>query len=262
MYVIIYIMAIIKKNAERYGGAMWYQNVIADLSKDTLYTRKQIYNELKQIKPTLSKDSFNWMINKLVKEGVLCREQRGMYVTWDDSNCLSEKNIYVPQYSKKSNEIAMTIEDEFPLVDFVCFESVQLNEFLNHMIAQNTFFIMVERDALDSVFRYLQEEDFGNTLIKPRNQEWDAYWTRDSIVLLNLVSEHPRNTEMKHGISIEQLLVDVVAEKTFRLLYSKNEIYRIYETADRLYAIDYTRLLRYARRRGKVEEIGKYIGGR
>lgn len=42
------------------------------------------------------------------------------------------------------------------------------DEFLNHMIAQNTFFIMVERDALDSVFRYLQEEDFGNTLIKPR----------------------------------------------------------------------------------------------
>ncbi len=120
-------------------------------------------------------------------------------------------------------------------MDFVCFESVQLNEFLNHMIAQNTFFIMVERDA---------------------------YWTRDSIVLLNLVSEHPRNTEVKHGISIEQLLVDVVAEKTFRLLYSKNEIYRIYEAADRLYAIDYTRLLRYARRRGKAEEIEKYIGGR
>ena len=65
-------MAIIKKIAERYGGAMWYQNVIADLSKDTLYTRKQIYNELKQIKPTLSKDSFNWVINKLVKEGVMC----------------------------------------------------------------------------------------------------------------------------------------------------------------------------------------------
>lgn len=54
------------------------------------------------------------------------------------------------------------------------------------MIAQNTFFIMVERDA---------------------------YWTRDSIVLLNLVSKHPRNAEMKHRISIEQLLVDVVAEK-------------------------------------------------
>ena len=146
---------------------MWYQNVIADLSKDTLYTRKQIYNELKQIKPTLSKDSFNWVINKLVKEGALYREQRGIYVPWNDANCLSKKNIYVPQYSKKSNEIAMAIEDEFPLVDFVCFESVQLN----------------------------------------------------------LVSEHPRNTEVKHGISIEQLLVDVVAEKTFRLLYSKNAIH-------------------------------------
>lgn len=50
-------MAIIIKNAERYGGAMWHQNAIEDLRKDTLYTRKQIYDELKQIKPALSKDS-------------------------------------------------------------------------------------------------------------------------------------------------------------------------------------------------------------
>lgn len=89
---------------------MWYQNVSADLSKDTLYTRKQIYNELKQIKPTLSKDSFNWMINRLVKEGVLCREQRGIYVPWNDSNCLSGKNIYVPQYSTGKNQKSIVSE--------------------------------------------------------------------------------------------------------------------------------------------------------
>ena len=89
------------KIAERYGGAMWYQNVIADLSKDTLYTRKQIYNELKRINPTLSKDSFNWMINKLVKEGVLHREQRGIYVPWNNSNCSSEKISMLRNIVKK-----------------------------------------------------------------------------------------------------------------------------------------------------------------
>lgn len=80
--------------------------------------------------------------------------------------------------------------------------------------------------------------------------------------MLNLVSEAPRNSKCKHGISIEQMLVDIIAEKTFGLLFSRNEIYRIYELADRLYAIDYARLLRYARRRGKAEEVTEYAGGK
>lgn len=64
-----YLLAIKMEITQRYGDNMWHQNVIVDLSKDTLYTRKQIYNELKQIKPTLLKDSFDWTINKFVKEG-------------------------------------------------------------------------------------------------------------------------------------------------------------------------------------------------
>jgi hypothetical protein len=55
-------------------------------------------------------------------------------------------------------------------------------------------------------------------------------------------------------------LVDIVAEKTFRNLYSKSELGNIYELADKSYLIGYVRLLRYTRRRGKAEEVKKYIG--
>lgn len=56
---------------------------------------------------------------------------------------------------------------------------------------------MLERDALDSIFRYLQEEDFRNILIKLGNQKWNLCWTEEGIVLLNLGSEHTRNVDVK-----------------------------------------------------------------
>ena len=60
---------------------------------------------------------------------------------------------------------------------------------------------------------------------------------------------------------IEQLLVDIVAEKSFRNLYSRSELQSVYNLANKSYLIDYARLLRYARRRGKAEDVKKFIGG-
>lgn len=49
--------------------------------------------------------------------------------------------------------------------------------------------MLVEKEALDFVFRYLQEETDWNILLKPNEKEWDAYCTGDNIVMLNLISE-------------------------------------------------------------------------
>lgn len=237
---------------------MWYGDIILKLDTETTYSRQQIYELLLLEKPNISRNSFNWIINNMVKNGNLTKVQRGMYSVPADG---MEKQSYQPVFREKTAEIIGRLEERFPLIEFTCFESVQLNEFLNHLIAQNTCFIMTERDVLDSVFRYLQEGDYGNVLLKPSVREWDSYWTGGSIILLNRISEAPRNAEVPHGISIEQMLVDIVAEKTMQLLYSRNEIARIYDKASESYKIDMARLMRYARRRGKAEEIKKYAGG-
>ena len=143
----------------------------------------------------------------------------------------------------------------------ICFASVQLNEFLNHLIGRNTIFVMVEKYAIDFVFRFLQEETTLHILLKPSKKEWDAYCTGDNIVMLNLVSESPKSVVEYHGMCIEQLLVDIVAEKNFQYLYSRSELLYIFVYFYKSYLIDYVRLLRYARRRGKADEIKKYIGG-
>ena len=195
----------------------------------------------------------------MVDNGIICRKQRGRYVLHNGS--VSKKFIYRPQVSEQLQEVSEKIESKFPFVNFVCFESVQLNEFLNHLIGRNTFFVLVEKDAIDFVFRYLREETDWNILLKPNEKEWDAYCTGDNIVMLNLISEAPKCADEYHSMCIEQLLVDIVAEKSFKNLYSRSELQSVYNLADKSYLIDYARLLRYARRRGKADEVKKYIGG-
>ncbi|MBR6151226.1 MAG: hypothetical protein IKQ25_08080 [Lachnospiraceae bacterium] len=210
-------------------------------------------------KPELTFNSFKWIISEMVDHGIICRKQRGKYVL--QSNGVTKKYIYKPQVNELLREVSEKIESKFPFVNFVCFESVRLNEFLNHLIGRNIYFILVEKDSIEFVFRYLQEETEWNILLNPNEKEWDAYCTGDSIVMLNLISETPKCVDEYHSMCIEQLLVDIVAEKSFKNLYSRSELQGVYNLANKSYLIEYARLLRYARRRGKVDEVKKYIGG-
>ena len=238
---------------------MWYENIVCQLYREKEYTMQQIYDALVREKPELTFNYFKWIISEMVDNGIICRKQRGKYVR--QSNNVAKKFIYRPQVNEQLQEVSEKIESKFPFVNFVCFESVQLNEFLNHLIGRNTFFVLVEKDAIDFVFRYLQEETDWNILLKPNEKEWDAYCTGDNIVMLNLISEAPKCTDEYHSMCIEQLLVDIVAEKSFKNLCSKSELQGVYNLADKSYLINYARLLRYARRRGKADEVKKYIGG-
>ncbi len=237
---------------------MWYVDVIQKVDRNKIYSRRQIFEFLKESKPDYSFKSFDWVINSMVKEGLLIRMKRNAYkITMSDKNM---PGYYVPTFNDKSLEIISKIQDRYPYIDFTCFESVQLNEFLNHLIARNTFFVMVEKDVSEFVFRFLQEE-YSDVLLRPNRSDWDSYWKPDCIVVLNQTTESPQNEKNKRAMSIEKMLVDIVAEKSFENLYSKSELKRIYETAYQRYIIDKTKMLRYARRRNKEKIVKEYLGG-
>ncbi len=236
---------------------MWYDKILSQLNTDQSYSRGQLMELLAKERPDLSENSFKWIISEAVEREILYKKQRGLYSVQVAG--VEGKQVYKPHCSKRLKDVQVLLEERFPLVDFVCVESVQLNEFLNHMIAQNTIFIMVERDAVDSVFRYLQSQQVNNLLLKPTQSEWDRYWKKDSVVLLNLVSEAPQNSDAKHSMSIEQLLVDMVADKCFKYVCSGSEIQRVYDKAYETYQVNEAKMLRYARRRSHEQKVESYL---
>ena len=139
------------------------------------------------------------------------------------------------------------------------FESVLLNEFLNHLIAQNTIFVQVEKDVSSSVFSILQNEFPGTVLYNPGKQEFAKYWSKDCIVVLDLISQAPLSAENPHEIVAEKMLVDIVAEKIIASVFSPYEIPSIFKDMLTKYRIDRRRINRYAGRRGKAEVIKQLI---
>ena len=237
---------------------MWYEDAIEKVDQSKIYSRRQIFYFLAESKPNYSVKSFEWVINSMVKDGLLIRVRRNAYKIASSNKTVLD--YYEPTFNDKTLEIINKIQDRYPYIDFTCFESVQLNEFLNHLIAKNTFFVMVEKNVSEFVFRFLQEE-YYDVLLRPNSNDWDSYWKQNCIVVLNQVTESPQNEKNKRAMSIEKILVDIVAEKTFENLYSKSEVKRIYETAYQRYIIDNTKLLRYARRRNKEKIVKEYLGG-
>ena len=150
---------------------------------------------------------------------------------------------------------------ELPKRCFVIFESVILNEFLNHQIAQNTIYVHVEKDVSSYIFDSLQEEFPGSVLYRPEKKDFAKYWTRDCVVILDLISQTPLSKESPHEITIEKMLVDIIAEKSVSAVFSPSEIPFVYENAMRSYQVDRRKMNRYAGRRGKASEIKKYTGG-
>ena len=118
---------------------MWYAEVVDKMKQNKSYSRQQIFELLRESRPNTSKSSFDWIIYSMVKDGLLTRIERNTYeITSKDT---MEKSYYEPTFNDKSLEIISKIQDKYPYIDYTCFESVQLNEFLNHLIARNTFFV-------------------------------------------------------------------------------------------------------------------------
>ncbi len=236
---------------------MWTDYALQALSDQEEYSRSELSQVFLREKPDLTDSAFRWTLYNLQQDQKLFRIDYDAYTT-TKPKILPE---YRPLYTDKAKDVSATLSHRFPELDFVVFESVLLNEFLNHQIAQNTIYFQVDKDISSFVFDSLQEDSGGSILYKPDKKEFDRYWTRDCIVVLDLISQAPLNLESPHDISAEKLLVDIIAEKSIAATFSPSELPFVFENIMNNYRIDMRRLNRYAGRRGKTALVRKLAGG-
>ena len=235
----------------------WYEHIKNILKYERTYSYKDLKNELKSIRPNLSEGSYQWAISSLVRDGDIIRLGYNEYSRSDRP----PKKEYYPLYSGLASELKNNIHDRYPYIVFTVFETVLMNDFLNHLIAQNTIFIQVEKESSIFVFRYLQDSGYRNILYRPTENEIDLYWSKDAIVVTNLISEAPLRSDDPHTIMLEKMLVDMIADKLIRSTYSKAELPDVFQQVQDRYYLDRIRLLRYARRRNRENEIKHYLEG-
>ena len=234
---------------------MWRDHAFKRLSGSASYSRKELMQIFRKEKADLDDTAFRWALYGMLYSHKLFRIGYDSYAT-DKPPVLAE---YIPSYSDKAKRLENVLKKRYPELEFVIFESVLLNEFLNHQIAQNTIYVQVEKDMSAYIFSQLQEELDERILLRPGKSEYGKYWTKDCIVVLDLISQSPLSTQFPHAITVEKMLVDIIAERSIAATFSPSEFPSLYANVLSAYSIDRRKLNRYAGRRGKAEEVREYL---
>ena len=216
-------------------------------TQDIVAFYEQTENE---IKPT----TINWRVYTLVQEGVLQRIGRGKFT-------LGEGKIFVPEISSATKSLFKKLKAEIPFANLCVWNTSVLNEFMHHQ--PNQFFMLVETDkeTTNAVFYFLREIK-KSVFIEPTKDILEKYVVNENevFVIKPLITEAPmQNINGVKTASIEKMLVDIFCDAVIFLAQQGAEMRTIFKNAFDKYTINQSKMLRYADRRKKKEELNQFV---
>ena len=234
---------------------MWETKLLSAVPESQVFTRQALYNLFKENNKDLSYNSVGWIIDEGLKSNLLFKVGSDSY-----SRKKETRNTYSPRYSEFSKELLSKMEERFPELEYTLFETLLLNEFVNHLYAHNILVLQVEKDLCPFTFDFLNELFPGKVLYNPSSDDLGRYQSDNCIILENRISEAPFDKEHPHFITMEKLLVDIVSDKAIKELIPTSEVSNIYENAKLIYKSDLTKIKRYAKRRNAWTKVEALLG--
>jgi hypothetical protein len=237
------------------GDKLKYAEIIKDIGSE-VFSRKDLLKAVKERNPSYNAGSFNRQFSKLLSSGQIGRTGEDMYIAVTPE---TSRQIYThASPSKELLGVEAFLSTEFYLADFIAWETIQLNEFLNHLLAQNAVIVMVERMLMDAFYERLKGE-FTSVLFSPKPEDYQRYRSNGAIIVEKLSSRYPKNPKQRHGYSIEKLIVDLFAEKIIKETVSYGDYPAALELIFQRYRVNETKLFNYARSRYVDAEIRMMI---
>lgn len=218
------------------------------------FTTNDVFGFFSQAEPDIKRATVNWRIYELVRQDFFKRIGRGTYV-------LGKGTGFLPALSKKHKTMFSRIKKQFPLIVFCCWHTSALKEFYQHLAGNDFLLLEVEREVMDAVFHFVKETN-KNTYKEPSRDAMENYVFdgKDVVIVKSLISEAPlQNADTVTMPTIEKVLVDLVADSEVFFFLQGHEILNIFENATDKYTVNRDRLLRYAKRRNKKEELEKIL---
>lgn len=247
-------MYICKKERHIKNNKLHINELKSTFSNNLIVEKSDVENFYKSIDADINLSTIDGRIFELIKKGVLFRIGRGKY-------SFHEKQAFQPQLENSLIKLSTLIKKQLPFLDFCIWNTKCINAFMVHQPFRFYTILEVEKDAIESVFNILREEN-KNVYIDPSQDTLDKYvsFKTEPIIITNLVSEAPLFQNNTTSITtLEKLLVDIYCNTTLFAAQQGAEMRYIYKSAFEKYSINEAKLLRYASRRKKKEQIIQLI---
>jgi predicted transcriptional regulator of viral defense system len=206
------------------------------------FSRKELLESFYNLK----EKSVSQQLYRLLKSHRLERVKSGVYR-------LPISLFAVSEEIKQLNDLLKT---HFPFADFCLWSSDILMPFMHHIPNLNFIYVDVEIAVAESAFNFLRTNQTKSIFFRPTKIEYNRYIAgKDTIIIRQLISESPLQTIENVPVpTLEKVLVDIAGDVEFDFMQGA-EITYFYRNVMERYDINKRKLLRYASRRGRKEEI-------
>lgn len=229
------------------------KDIIESIPTSQTFSAKDIMGAIKDkagILPPLT--TVRWCLHDLREKNIIERVSRGIYQLSSRKKFQFVVNAQIEQMNK-------LLKEKFPFIRYCVWNGNSLTSLMHHIAINNAIYIEAERDVVESVFNILKEH-YKNVFINPDRQLMERYidLSQSPIIVKTLISESPLDkTGDIPTPSFEKIIVDICFDADFQYL-AGSELSNIIDKS-RIYTIDRSKLLRYASRKNKREQIQKLL---
>lgn len=225
------------------------------------FDRDTLSSFLTGLDPEITESALTWRIHDLVKRKVIDQVKLGVYI-------ISNKEAYKPFVSEKLGRLSKIVAKEFDELEYCLWSTEWLNDFTQHQLGTFFYILEVERDFIEEVFNAYSESRQYRVYLDPKEEIMERYVESEiSIVIKPLISRSPKQKvavkeKSKDKIyvpTLEKILIDVYSDAVTFYAIQGREMNTLFENALKRYQINFTKLISYARRRNKEEQIKSYL---
>lgn len=231
------------------------QEILKYASTQVSFSRKELLSMISSLGTAISTDTVSSQLSRMVSQGLIVRNKRGEYALG------TNKPQFICFPNQDINNLFVILKSQFPFAKICIWTTKSLAPLMHHVPNVDCVLCDVEREASESVFEYLSSLDSKRRLfLRPTELEINRYLSSGpSLIVRNLTSEAP--ISLNEGTivpKIEKILVDIAGDNEFLYLHG-SELNWIYENALGTYNVNINNVLRYARRRGREEEVKSLV---
>ena len=193
----------------------------------------------------LKDSSLKVYLTKAVQQGLIHDAGRGWYSRLSESVKLDPKPV---------EPVVKLLTKRFPLLDeFHCWNTVQVNPWMHHLIAKGVTFVNTDADTMEAVWECLREAGYDAHL-NPTGKAKEQFSVRDkTVVVRRRVSGAPVDG---HFSRPETVLVDLLLEADRLRLMDVSEFRQMAEAVVSKGRISVPELMNYAEnRKQKLESL-------
>jgi hypothetical protein len=193
-----------------------------------------------------SRKTVIWNVNDLVRQGKVTRVGRGAYA-------FMPKTLFRPAISETAQKVCSLLGDRFKYLDVTVTDSGTLGQFMDLQPFATVVVIEAKKSATGAVLSALRRERVDAYAKKDFTRLERYVSSSQPVVVRPELAVNP-NLPKKNNVrtaDLEKILVDLVCDEDIYGQYQGAELQNIYRNATEMYAVNYSRMLKYAAARKK-----------